>query len=354
MSFKWTLVLIGSLLILGYVQTVHAVVESGTCDECHSIESQPKLKDCMVCHNSHNNEFMPVSPGSVKVHRKHNAMGYLPREECKQCHKPPNMIQCSDCHTNHTEELIINKSCTECHGGLPTPLGHSVERSQLPVGNHSWMQSCRVCHKGQNLKFGDVMVVEISDSLPLCSICHSQQYKEMDSGRHGKSSETCVDCHNPHTTKPPAGVNISITGPKLNTSAVISIWKKLPLIGNPVFLMVLFFIVISVVYEQIFASSEKGKILMSDNIRMNADKVHSKALEIWLSGNDIETLDKLILEIKNQGVFILGMTMKTDPAKVVLFLDFSGTGITPEELLNSVSGVSEYVESANYSDKYEV
>lgn len=353
MSYKWTLVLLGLILILGYIDTVHAIVESSTCDECHSIESRPELRDCMVCHNSHNNEIMPVSPGPVKVHRKHNAMGYLPREECKQCHKPPAMIQCSDCHTNHTEELT-NRSCTDCHGGLPTPFGHSLERSQLPAGNHSWMQSCKVCHVGSNLKFGDVMVVEISDSLPLCSICHSQQYKEMDLSKHGKSSDICVDCHNPHTTKPPAGKEVSINATKLNSTAVVSFWKKLPLIGNPVFLVVLFFIVVSIVYEQIFATSEKGKILMSDNIRMNADKVHSKALEIWLSVNDIETVEKIIQEIKNRDVAILGMTLKTDPAKVVVFLDFSGTEITPEQLLNSVSEVSEHVESANYSEKYEV
>lgn len=339
------------LLVPGYAQPD---IDPGYCNSCHDIISRPGLIDCMVCHDAHNARIEPISSGPINMHKKHNRLGYLPRKECQQCHKPSDVIQCSDCHTPHQEQIINNISCIECHGGLPAPFGHTSQRSQLISGNHSWMQDCRVCHEGGYLKFGEVLLVPLNDSLLLCSICHSQQSKEMNSGIHGRPPDTCVDCHDPHDTRKPLGVDRSVGSPELNVSNIVNAVKKLPVLGNPIFVIVLLIIALSFVYEFMFASPEKGKILMADNIRLNTYKDHSRAMELLLKGREVETLDRVLREIDRKNVRILGMTMRTDPSRLVMFLDFSETDTTPEALLTAVNNLDEQIQSAVYSEKYEV
>lgn len=310
----------------------------------------------MTCHDAPHGStaIIPVSPGPVKVHKKHNRLGYLPQEKCKKCHKPSDLIQCSDCHGNHTEQITTETPCIECHESLPTPFGHSIQREQFKAGNHSWMLDCSACHTGRNLKFEDIMVVPINNSLPLCSVCHSQQYKEMKSDDHGKSSDTCIYCHNPHDTEMQGGSNFSIETPRINASGILIEIRETPIIGNPLFLIIFFVIVFSIVYEYKFATPEKGKVLMADNIRLNAIKEYSKALEIFLAGPETEAVKVILREIENKNVQLIGMTMKAEPSMVVMFLDFSNTDATSEDLLDSLTELKENVVSAEYSEKYEI
>lgn len=346
------------LLVSIYMGPAQADVDPGYCDTCHGITCSTEIGNCMNCHIGHvtkvTPDIIPSSPGPAKVHKIHNRLGYEPRKNCVGCHKPYDVIMCSDCHSTYTEAITINMTCTDCHNGLPVPFGHSTEREQLDSGNHSWMRECDVCHEGRNLHFSDFMCLQINDSLPLCSVCHSEEYQLMSSGEHGKSSDTCVDCHNPHDTKPPHGKDVSFKNQKTNISGIISAVGKMPVIGNPVLMLVILMVFISIIYEYKFATPESGKVLMANNIRLNADKDNSRALEFKLEEDGPGVLNRITKDFENKGVRIMGMTMSADPPKIVMFIDFSGTQTTPDELLESVYEPDGKIISADYSEKYEI
>ncbi len=117
----------------------------------------------------------------------------------------PVLVSCSSCHTT-TKPNLENRSAADLdqfHQGLKYTHGNLT---------------CLSCHNSGNydtLRLADTQVVEFADSMTLCSQCHGPQRRDYERGLHGgmnghwdltrggRTRNTCVNCHDPHTPKFP-------------------------------------------------------------------------------------------------------------------------------------------------------
>lgn len=114
---------------------------------------------------------------------------------------------------------IASFNCTECHSQPLEKLkehkvGEKAAHWNIKL-NHAGPETmnCTTCHNKNdfdNLKSITSSSIDFNYSYKLCSQCHQQQFKDWKGGAHGKQlggwapprvSNTCVNCHNPHSPK---------------------------------------------------------------------------------------------------------------------------------------------------------
>jgi formate-dependent nitrite reductase cytochrome c552 subunit len=113
----------------------------------------------------------------------------------------PVFAACVACHTTTKPNLESRRTedLDQFHQGLKYQHGNLT---------------CLSCHNSsdyETLRLADTRPVEFSDSMTLCSQCHGPQRRDYDMGLHGgmnghwdltrggRTRNTCVDCHDPHT-----------------------------------------------------------------------------------------------------------------------------------------------------------
>lgn len=110
-------------------------------------------------------------------------------------------------------------NCTECHSeSLATLKAHKVGEKAAHWNiklNHANAETmnCTTCHNQNdldNLQSLTSSKIDFNYSYKLCSQCHQEQFKDWKGGAHGKQlgswapprlSNSCVNCHNPHSPK---------------------------------------------------------------------------------------------------------------------------------------------------------
>lgn len=369
-------------------------IESTTCKECHGYVKplDSITKDCSICHNQEDHQDLPSSRDREYVHWRHSQYVYLTQERCTICHqKKPD---CTKCHNSHeivkrdgTQNAKLNVArtnatqttfnatnisniadCTNCHGALPTPLGHADFRGALSTSKHQWM-NCRTCHinsyitgKGNNfeLHFKDLLTVPIDDSIDLCKICHSKQYKELKYGTHGTVDKKCVDCHNPHTTKFGATAKITPKETPVNISSRVEsatdwITTKVPILKNTVALIIIFLVIAMTIAEHILTKDEEGKRTAYNTVKIRGNEDKLKTLEIKLKNQNIGLINE-ILEISDIGVLGMTMTQEEDKDiniyKYVIFVNMDKP--IDEKILIDKIVTMDNVKSAIFTEKYEL
>lgn len=111
-------------------------------------------------------------------------------------------FKCSECHTKSIPELKSkNKLGKKAHDFIK--LNHATS-------NEITCNSCHPTEKLDYLKSNLDAEIDFNESYKVCAQCHSFEYKDWIGGAHGKRvkgwvnpriSQTCVDCHNPHSPK---------------------------------------------------------------------------------------------------------------------------------------------------------
>jgi hypothetical protein len=290
-------------------------------------------------------------------------------------------MQCSKCHNIH-EDLGLdrksnktvlagkqNLSCYDCHGKLPQPKGHENFRMALSKSGHKWM-NCGTCHinspKGEirfELRFKNLVTSSMDDSIKICKICHSLQYEKMKEETHGSINNTCIDCHNPHTTQT-TGPSFEVT--PVETPVNISMkleeskeWltQKVPILNNPTILIIIFMIFLVMIAEYGLSKHEEGKKVSYDMVKFTAGEETLKTLEVKLKNQNVNIVNEILQGYGN----ILGMTMKKekdkewDIFKYVIFIDTNNPmdEMGEKELIDNIS-LLEDVKSVQFSDKYEL
>ncbi|HWQ93223.1 MAG TPA: hypothetical protein VN673_16230 [Clostridia bacterium] len=116
-------------------------------------------------------------------------------------HGQPVMATCGSCHatTKPSLETRRTEDLDQFHQGLNYTHGNLT---------------CLSCHNSQDyetLRLADSRAIEFPDSMTLCSQCHGPQRRDYDMGLHGgmnghwdltrggRTRNTCVDCHDPHS-----------------------------------------------------------------------------------------------------------------------------------------------------------
>lgn len=112
---------------------------------------------------------------------------------------------------------IASYNCTECH---TEPLA-KMKQSQHGQKDAHWnvklvhagveVMNCTSCHNQDNMDELTSLTkstIDYNYSYKLCSQCHQKEFKDWKGGAHGKQvgswanprvSNTCVNCHNPHS-----------------------------------------------------------------------------------------------------------------------------------------------------------
>lgn len=183
------------------------------CTSCHSTQTFQSRKpfdhgstkfpligfhekiDCIKCHTK-SNETFPMPPKNLK--HKFD-FGNTSTDNCRSCHKDPHKGEfgntCKDCHSeskkwkltqNFHKDFLLNGihytlKCNECH------------KEQRRLGGMS--ESCIMCHKKDDRHHG---------SLPNCKDCHKQEFWEVTTFKHSRTSFplkgmhrtlSCDECH---------------------------------------------------------------------------------------------------------------------------------------------------------------
>lgn len=216
-----------------------------SCSQCHTGVSVSKVRpcetvvkkvDCAVCHSQqvelygqgiHGKLFNEGNPNAPSCKECHGTHATLSQKNPVSLTYPTNVPSlCARCHretqkaavlykgkqheiTEHYTEsihgkgllksgLVVTAMCTNCHSAhkeLPaSDLESSVNRNNVAV-------TCAKCHKGVYEKYmGSVHAVgksKTSDSLPVCSDCHSAhtiKRTDMDNFKF-EIMDTCGKCH---------------------------------------------------------------------------------------------------------------------------------------------------------------
>lgn len=377
MKNKLTLAVIIMTLILIFLSWPSLGIETEKCKECHGkvipIPSNKLTKDCMTCHGQHTIGG-PSSRVPDEVHDIHgNNRKISDKKVCQGCHRN-SPIECENCHNSHENissikitsnmDKPINVSiCTDCHGKPTQPKGHGNFRDALSNSKHTWM-NCRTCHLNKadsfELNFKNLLVMSINDSINLCKICHSIQYKGLKENIHGDSNKTCIECHNPHTTKL-SGPKIQIT-PKeepINMSTRVEfaenwITTKVPILKNTTALLIIIIIIVSTVAEHYLSKDEKGKKTAYHTIKVRDNEDDLKTLEIKLNDQNINPIREIL---ERNGANILGMTMSKEEDKglnTYKYVIFINTKLTDEIALIDIISAGHGVMSAVFTDRYEL
>jgi len=333
----------------------------------------------MVCHGEQAGHY--GTPPETRVPQTVHAIHGSDRKvsdlkACQDCHHDY-PIECTNCHNLHgnigsIQIVGINTSmCTDCHGQLPTPEGHSDHRDALSNSKHKWM-NCQTCHINQysingsgQINFGfylhykDLTTIPINNSINLCKICHSLQYTELKAGTHGDVNKTCIDCHNPHTTSLSGSiVQATPKTPPINVSTTINsagtwITTQVPILKNNIALSIIIIIVAMTVGEYILSIEEKGKKTAYHTVKIHSDEDTLKTLEVTLGEQNINAVTD-ILALNN--VDIMGMTMTRDEDintyKYIIFVNITGP-IDEDSFISQLTNMRD-VRSAVFTDKYEL
>jgi formate-dependent nitrite reductase cytochrome c552 subunit len=135
--------------------------------------------------------------------------------------RPPGPPQVATGQTNFHGQPVF-ASCVACHTTTKPNLEsrRTEDLDQFHQGlkyNHGNL-TCLSCHNSTDydtLRLADTRSVEFSDSMTLCSQCHGPQRRDYDRGLHGgmnghwdltrggRTRNTCINCHDPHTPKFP-------------------------------------------------------------------------------------------------------------------------------------------------------
>ena len=111
---------------------------------------------------------------------------------------------------------ITSFNCTECHSEPLTKMKgvHGGKKAHWNIKmKHAdaTTMNCATCHTGNdmdNLHSLTNQQIDFNYSHKLCSQCHQGEFKDWKGGAHGKQlggwapprmSNTCVNCHNPHS-----------------------------------------------------------------------------------------------------------------------------------------------------------
>ncbi|MCF6359620.1 MAG: cytochrome c family protein [Cyclobacteriaceae bacterium] len=107
---------------------------------------------------------------------------------------------CNNCHTQPLSKMASNDpSGKKAHWNFQ--LNHATEEAL----------TCLTCHSSNDveyLRLNNNKKVGFNKSQKVCAQCHSTQYNDWVGGAHGKKlggwapprvSNTCVNCHNPHS-----------------------------------------------------------------------------------------------------------------------------------------------------------
>lgn len=332
------------MTVLTFIVSPGRAIETEMCKACHGYVKplDSITKDCSICHDQQDHHDLPSRRDREFVHNQHSQYVFLTQKRCTICHKQN--PDCTNCHNSHEIVRAVNLSaiqgarlnvtqnvsnisyCTNCHGGLPTPLGHADFRGALSKSKHQWM-NCRTCHvntyitgKGNNfgLHFKDLLTVQIEDSINLCKICHSFQYNKLKNKEHGNPGQKCVDCHNPHTTDF-TGSKIITPKEATNISSQISsasnwITTKVPILQNTTVVLIIIIIVAMTVAEYFLSRDEEGKKTAYDTVKIRGNEDKLKTLEIKSKNQNIDIISEIL---ETNGVNILGMTMTKEEDKDV-------------------------------------
>jgi hypothetical protein len=370
------------LAIIFFLSQSSFGIEVEKCKVCHGnvkpLSAANLTKDCMACHGPQAGHYgtPPDTRVPQTVHAIHGSDRIVSSlKACNGCHHnyPIECVNCHNLHDNIGSVQIsgINTSeCTDCHGQLPTPEGHSDHRDALSNSKHKWM-NCQTCHINQYnvnnsgqigfyLHFKDLTTIPINNSINLCKICHSLQYSELQGGTHGDVNKTCVDCHNPHTTSL-SGSTIQATpkAPPGNVSTTIDSaenWAttKLPILKNNVAMAIIIIIIAMTVGEYLLSIEEKGKKTAYHTVKIHSDEDVLKTLEITLGDKDISVINDILA---TNNVDIMGMTMTKEDEdintyKCVIFVNIKEP-IDEDSLISQLT-VTRNVRSAVFTDKYEL
>ena len=166
------------------------------CTDCHA-EHPPTgtnvIPNCSDCHDPDDNAHFAV-------------------ENCRSCHNPhhPLLVDftkaedvapaCAACHEEQVEELAkypsahSEQDCNACHNQ------HGLEKGQS--------QTCLDCHEPHSADMDLTACLEchsphsptnivFSDSVPvtLCAACHEEQVESLSSHQTKHSEMACVECH---------------------------------------------------------------------------------------------------------------------------------------------------------------
>ncbi len=127
------------------------------------------------------------------------------------------------------QSQIVNFQCSRCHN---VPL-EEIKNANADEKKAHWnlklehagisTMECKTCHSVNNMDSLRTLTdaqISFNHSYQVCAQCHSKQFKDWESGAHGKQlggwapprvSNSCVNCHNPHNpsfkTRFPARLN---------------------------------------------------------------------------------------------------------------------------------------------------
>lgn len=121
---------------------------------------------------------------------------------------------------NATKELALHRDgdsfpCSSCHEGFDGDMGQlALEDEHKDITfDHGANSSCLNCHNAKNSEaYVDYAGNDIPGDEPtkLCAKCHGPQYREWESGIHGRTNGhwdaklgeqvklDCIQCHDPH------------------------------------------------------------------------------------------------------------------------------------------------------------
>jgi DmsE family decaheme c-type cytochrome len=194
------------------LNTVHAPLQGGTCNQCHegpnsSVPFATKAQSyelCRGCHADMVNVTMakrrlhwPAADktGCVNCHNPHasNVASLLKAdgpELCSSCHSdtlarigavsvkhaPVDAGMCVSCHSPHASEgvnLIDQPSvitlCSQCHD-YETHSAHPIGEEAIDPRNKNLQVDCLSCHRGHGTNFTRMRLAETD--LELCTACH--------------------------------------------------------------------------------------------------------------------------------------------------------------------------------------
>ena len=123
----------------------------------------------------------------------------------------------SEFYIPERKSQIGSFNCSECHSKpLPALKEHKVGEKAAHWNiklNHAGPETmnCTTCHNQNDFDHLQSLTsssIDFNYSYKLCSQCHQEQFKDWKGGAHGKQlgswapprlSNTCVNCHNPHS-----------------------------------------------------------------------------------------------------------------------------------------------------------
>lgn len=221
---------------------VHGALTEGGCTSCHDPHAaeRPGLMRsaadgsslCLICHSD--------LVATFSEEQNHEPFG---KNECESCHAPhasshPALLVdnetkvCESCHEGaldkHDVVGLDDFACSQCHD----PHAAAKKRPLSLVAHDPFASGeCDACH---DIEDGEI---DIGDDFPppdLCSECHddvagevagSESHFGSDTRAQG-GTETCLECHDPHTT----GLASMLT--RVEGDLCLSCHSELPVLGK--------------------------------------------------------------------------------------------------------------------------